>query len=505
MTSDCVLGVDLGTSGARAVLVGSDGQILAQAGTAYHLFAPRTDWAEQEADEVLAGASQAVRQALAQSGRPPAAVRALALSGVLHSLLAVDAAGRPLGRALTWADSRAAAQARAIADSWQALYPLTGCPPHPLYPLAKVRWFRERAPEIFARAARFVSLKEYVLYHWTGRWVIDHSLASGTGLFDLRRLTWLPAALDLAGLDPDRLSEPVAPTARLPFRPVAARTLGLSPEVVLVPGAGDGPLACLGAGGIGPGQLTATVGTSGAVRAVLPAPRTDPERRTWCYYLAEGHWVAGGAINNAGLAYRWLAQQVLGLTEDAAEQLAAEAPPGAGGLLCLPFLTGERSPYWNADARGLFVGLSLEHDRRHLLRAMVEGVCFRLRSVAEAVAAVAGPPVEIRLTGGLLHSPLWTQTLADVLGWPLRRPTVSEASAYGAALLALRALERLPSLEAGASLVGTADEVQPQPERQALYESLYRLYWQVYWHLQPDFPTIAALQRRLAGERDGPD
>jgi gluconokinase len=244
--------------------------------------------------------------------------------------------------------------------------------------------------------------------------------------------------------------------------------------------------------------MTATIGTSGAVRLVTAEPRTDRKARTWCYYLAQDRWVAGAAINNAGIAFRWTAEKLLRAGEHEYDQVAGwaqEAPPGANGLLFLPFLTGERAPYWNADARGVLFGLAIGHDHRDVARATLEGICFRMRSVFEALVEVAGPVSELRATGGFTRTPFWLGLLADVLQQPLRVPSVQEASALGAAELAMIGTGALADIAATASFVTLGPPVEPDRTRADLYRRLYDLYMDVYWRLAEPFSVIARFQR----------
>ena len=283
---------------------------------------------------------------------------------------------------LTWADSRAEpyiAQLRSRLDT-SALYARTGCPLHPMYPLAKLLWFRHDRPEIFAAAHRFVSIKEFVVQRLTGTAAVDRSLASGTGFYDLHQRRWDMEALAAAGIGVDHLS-PVYSTTHA-ITDWAAEELGLPMGTPLVLGAGDGPLSTLGAGAVGPGQYTVTIGTSGAVRRCVPAPLTDAASRNWCYNLTDDVWVVGGAINNGGLALQWFRDTFApDATYETIVSEAASIDAGSGGLIFLPFLTGDRAPYWNSRSRGVFFGLTLNHTRAHLARATLEGVLYSMYSI----------------------------------------------------------------------------------------------------------------------------
>jgi gluconokinase len=496
MSEPCFLGLDLGTSHAKAVALTRGGRVLASATHPVGTRAPRPGWAEQDGEEVWAAAAGALREAV--SRLEPGPVEGLALSGAMHTCLPVAADGSALAAALTWADQRAAGACRRLRAGigpagLDGLYRRTGCPLQPIYHIPKLRWWRELAPEIAGRTAFYVALKDFVMRRLSGAWVADPSVWSATGLLDIRTCKWDGEALELAGIGPDRLPPLTPPLSRAGgLTAEAAAATGLPSGLPLVLGASDGALANLGCGTLSPGQVVITVGTSGAVRQWVAEPRLDPTQRTWCYLLAEGHWFAGGAINNAGLAAQWVRDSLYaGDFPDAGyERLfaeAAQAPPGAGGLRCLPFFAGERSPYFRADARAAIVGLAWEHGRGHLARAVLEAAALRLADVCDAlgVASAGGPgpapaAEPIRLTGGILRSPFWAQLCCDVLGVELAAVEAADASAAGAALVAQAALEPGVSLEQLASRIRLGRRWSPDPARHEIYRLLLEEFRELY-------------------------
>ena len=502
---DCVLGIDIGTTGARAVAFALDGTQLHAASADYPLHSPFPGWGEQEPLRVLEATTRCVREIAAWCRAQSLHPRAAGVSAILHSLIPVDATGAALGPSIIWADTRSAPQAEEIraATDALALYRRVGGPVHPMYSTAKLRWLRLHRREVFEQAASFVGIKEYVLRQWTGVHACDRSVASGTGLYNGAAGAWDDEALALAGITADRLPPVVETTDRLAAPPAALRALGLPADCALVIGAGDGVLQTIGTGVVLPGQMVAMVATSGAIRTVSDQFRTDPQARTWCYYLAAGKWVVGAAINNAGIVYAWLRDQLAHGREGEVDltdlnRWAAEAPPGSGGLVFLPYLAGERSPGWNANARGLLFGLSLAHDYRHLSRSVLEAVGYRMRTIFEPMVELAGSPYEIRAAGGFIKSPLWLQIVADVLGRPLQLVDSPEASALGAAQLAMLGSGIVSRFEDLAPMTGTAGTVEPDANRHALYSRLYALYRRLYEKAGPDWAEIAALQAELA-------
>jgi gluconokinase len=492
MSEACFLGLDLGTTHVKCLALSLDGRVVASAMRPVATGSPLPGRAEQDAEAVWEAAAGALRETCAAVG--PAAVQALALSGAMHTCLPVAADGSPLAPALTWADRRAAGVCRRLrGQAGQAdldgLYRRTGCPLQPIYHIPKLRWYGECAADIARRAERFVALKDFVLHRLTGTWITDPSTGSATGLLDIRRCRWDEEALELAGIAEGRLPPLASPFTRTGgLTGEAARATGLPSGLPLVLGASDGALANLGCGTLAPGQVVISVGTSGAVRQWVAEPRLDPAQRTWCYLLAEGRWFAGGAVNNAGLAVQWVRDSLYaGEPPDAGfERLFAEAarvPAGAGGLRCLPFFAGERSPWFRADARAAFVGLGWEHGRPHLARAVLEAVALRLADVWDALGIApgrmpAGEPA--RLAGGILRSSFWAQLLCDALGVPLAAVEAADASAVGAALLAHSALEPGLSLQDLVARIRPGRHWRPDPASYQTYRRLLEEFRELY-------------------------
>jgi gluconokinase len=486
-----VLGVDIGTTAAKAVAFDADGVALGDGEAGYELLEPEPGQAVQDPGAVLAAVHDAVRAAVAAT---EAEIAGVAFSSAMHGLLALDAQDRPITPLVTWADGRAAPQAERLRAEQFELHGATGTPLHPMAPLAKLCWFAEREPETFAAARRWVGIKELLIARWGGEWVIDHSCASGTGLFDLRRLDWHERALEVAGVRADQLSRPVPGTFSLPLRAEVAGELGLAPGTPLVAGGGDGPLANLGLGAVRPGVAACSIGTSGALRVVTEQPETDPLGRVFCYALTPGRWVVGGAVNNGGVVLEWagdaLAPDLGEHAQEALLALAAQAPPGSEELLMLPYLLSERAPHWSTAARGAYVGLTRAHRREHLVRAAVEGVCQQLAIVLASVRDVGNEIAELRATGGFARSELWQQMLADVLGMDVGFAAGHEGSAFGAALLGMEALGLVGSIERAAELVEIDHVRRPEPAAAAVYARQRETFAALYDALEPSFRAL---------------
>lgn len=494
-----VLGVDIGTTATKVVVVDARGQALGSASAGYPLLEPRPGHAVQDPDVILGAVESAVREVVAGlAGRP---VAGLSLSVAMHGLLGLDAGGTPVTPLITWADTRAGGQAERLRadDAGPGLHRRTGTPVHPMSPLVKLVWFAEDDPETAAEVARWGGLKEYLLLRWCGAFVVDHSVASATGLLGSATLAWDPEALRLAGVRPGQLAELVSPTHVLPgLHPDVAARLGLPAATPVVVGASDGPLANLGCGAVEDGVAACSIGTSGALRVTVGRPAVDPGGGLFCYALTTDRWVVGGAINNGGVVLQWagdaLAPDLGPDAEDELTALAATAPAGCDGLIMLPYLLGERAPHWSALPRGAYVGLTRAHRREHLVRAALEGVCRQLALVLGAMRAAGIEVREVRATGGFARSPLWRQLLADVLDMPVSFPAGHEGSGFGAALLGLQALGLIPSIDVAARLVTIESVSRPDPAAAAVHRELLPVFAGLYDALVPAYREL----RRLA-------
>jgi gluconokinase len=444
---DRVLAVDIGTSSVRAMAFDAAGRVSARAQLAYPTVRPAPYQEEQDPRLVRREVYAAIARCLAQPGAEPSTVRAIAFSSQMYGVFPVDAHDEPLANSMLWSDGRAEPQAERLKAERGALdlYRATGCPASGIFPVAKLAWLREERPELFAAARRFVSIKEYVTRPLVGEWVVDHSMASSTGMLDIRAHRWHPDALAVAGIAEGRLSRPTAglePFRVAPGSPLEG--LGLDPGVRVFLGGGDGPLANLGSGAGTVGAVNVDLGTSGAARCIVDAPTTDERASLWCFCLTEDLWAYGGIVTNVGNAYAWLGSNLLAPSVPPEEayallnRLAGEAGPGAGGLHFLPFLRKARSPYWDGRLRGTMYGLTADHGQRHVARAFLEAVAFDLRAILDIMEDRIATQPRVVLTGGLARSPVLPGILADVLGRGIAVPDESEGSIGGAAILGLR-------------------------------------------------------------------
>jgi len=502
------IGIDIGTTGVRAVAYQPDGRSASAAAREYPLNSPQAGWAEQDPEEIMASALHVLRElscALDQSGNRPDGV---AISSAFHTFLAYDKEWRPITQLMTWADTRSQ---RAVQDLKRTfaevpgVYRRTGCPLSPVYPMTKIAWMRGERPEMFARTARFGSIKDHVFRALTGEWAVDRSIASGSGLYNLFRAEWDKELVAYLGIRPESLPPIVSTTYSAPLSAAMAANTGLPAGIPVVIGAGDGVLVNVGVGAVRPGQMSCTIGASGAVRMLSDAPLTDEKGRTWCYNLTDTAWVLGGAINNGGIVLRWMRDRLNEANPEATRRPETDAyalmtlkagavPAGSDGLIMLPFFTGERAPNWNADARGVLFGLTLGHTASHMIRAILEGVCYRMNSIMLALIDVAGPAQEIRVSGSFTRSDLWVQILADVFDRELNAPNVDEGAAFGAAVLGFVSAGALDDISATAEFVSVKKTYRPRPAEAEVYRTLFGVYERIYSNLRQEFSDISAFQ-----------
>lgn len=504
-----MIGVDIGTTSTKAVLFEEKGTVVTSAHVEYPLFTPTPAVAEQNPEEIFAAVVSTVRQVM--QGIDAGQVLFVSFSSAMHSVIPVDADGMPIMNGITWADNRSAAWTKRLKEEMggHAIYLRTGTPIHPMSPITKLLWLRHDEPDVFARAAKFISIKEYIFVKLFGVYIVDHSIASATGMLNLEKLDWDDEALRIAGITTDRLSA-LVPTTHVQrgLRGEYAAAMGLHVDTPFVVGASDGPLSNLGVGAVDPGVVAVTIGTSGAIRTLVDKPVTDPQGRYFCYALTEQKWVIGGPVNNGGIIFRWLRDELAAAEVETAKRLGIDpydmltrimegVRPGSDGLIFHPYLTGERAPLWNPDARGSFFGLTLHHRKEHMMRAVLEGINYNLYSVLAALEETIGKPVRIHATGGFARSALWRQMMADVLGQEVIIPESFESSCLGAVVLGLVATGRADSLNIVSQMTGSNYSHTPNKEAAAQYRELLPIYMRLAGKLEEEYASIAEYQRRL--------
>jgi gluconokinase len=463
-----VVGLDVGTSGVKAVAFGLESSWQRTSVSEYALLEPQPGRHVQDPAAIVGAAGAALKQCVSEVAG--AEIIGISVTAGMHGLLALDSDLRPLTALITWADGRAREEARSLHTSGTAaeLHATTGVPVHPMSPLTKLMWFARHEPATWAAARWWVGLKDYVLLWLTGALVTELSSASGTGLLDMSARTWSGRALDVCGVDAGRLPEILPTTATLRLSAGTADAVGLPAGTPVVTGPADGPAANLGTGAITPGVAGLSLGTSGAVRMAVPHPRVDARGTLFCYALTDDQWFVGGSISNGARVLRWVAASLLpdmaangvaGL-DDAVLELAATAPAGSDGLVMLPYLLPERAPLWDPDLPGAYIGLRSRHTRAHFVRAAVEGVCLQMRLILDALDELEAVS-SVRGTGGAFGSPLWCEVMASTLGRPLAVVEGTEGTARGAAALGLVGLGYEKTLAGALDMLSGPDAPAP--------------------------------------------
>ena len=359
-------------------------------------------------------------------------------------------------------------------------------------------------PDIFQKAAKFVGIKDYILFRWFGEWKTDYASAAATGLWNITSLQWDKKLMNMANVSSEKLPE-IQPATYYweSLSEEIGKSCGLGPEVKVVIGSTDGPLSNLGVGAISPGDVAVTIGTSGAIRTTTPEPILDPEGRTFCYPLTENLWVSGGPVNNGGLAFQWVHDLLEEKTseKDSYEilsKLAEKSPAGAEGLLFLPHLTGERAPLWDAQAKGSFIGLTLRHEKDDLVRAVLEGTILNLFDVYNLVKTQTAAEAEIKIfaTGGFTQSAIWKQILADIFQKEVSIPENTESSCLGAVLLGRYAVGLTSELHEVKEETKQYETIQPNKENREVYQELFRLYQALSQALKPNYKAIHEFQNK---------
>lgn len=441
-----VIGVDLGTGSAKAIAMNDTGTIIETAQITYPILEPHPGFQEQPVALIWDAFVKCIAAITTRLQRSPYAI---SFSSAMHSTIPVNAQGDPLMNTIIWADNRSASIARNLRQTplAKSIYEETGTPIHAMTPVCKIMWLRTHEDKIFSDTAKFISVKEYVWHKLFHVYETDYSIASATGLMNLEGLKWNDTSLDTASIRKEQLSTLVNTNHnRKCTDPSLCKMMGITSETRFFIGASDGCLANIGSFATEEGDLALTIGTSGAVRVTRKKPMLNFKAMTFNYRLDESSYVCGGPINNGGIALKWYAEKVLGKklvsTTDYDELLngLTTTPAGAEGLIFLPYVVGERAPIWNSEACGVFFGMRTYHEQRHFTRAIIEGISISLYDIAHNMIETGLDIRQVNVSGGFVHSEEWLQVLADIFGKKICLINTADASATGAAFLAMKEL-----------------------------------------------------------------
>lgn len=503
------LGIDTGTGATKTVLLDSTGRVLVSASAGYPLYQPRNGWAEQEPEDWWQAAVRTVGEVLARGGVRADEIQGIGLTGQMHGLVMLDAAGEVLGRSLIWCDQRTAAECAEINErvGEQRLLEITANPALTGFTAPKILWMRNNRPEVFARCRHMLLPKDFIRFRLTGSFKSEMSDASGTGLLDVANRRWSAEILSKLEVEPEFLPElDESPCVTACVSEAAAGLTGLAAGTPVAGGAGDNAAAAVGNGVVVDGKAFTTIGTSGVIFAHTSKMLLDVASRVHTFCCAvPGQWHVMGVTQGAGLSLKWFRDNFC--REEMAEaegrgidsyalldRKAAQVPIGANRLIYLPYLMGERTPHLDPDCRGVFFGLSAIHTKSDLLRAVMEGVSYSLRDGFEIFRGLGVAPTEMTFCGGGAKSPFWQQMFADVYGCPLRTTRSQGDPSIGAAILAAVGTEEYASVEAACqAMVAMDDAMLPDPLRSRRYEDFYAVYRELYPQLKINYRHLARL------------
>lgn len=476
-----IIGMDVGTTATKGVLYDENGKVVFSASKGYPLIQTKIGQAEED-PKVIFDAVQEVIFALTQ--KADGEIAAISWSSQMHSLIGLDKDNNLLTNSITWADNCAKNVVQDAKKSGLArkIYQKTGMPMHPMAPIYKMLWLKDNEPELFNQVKKWIGIKEYLIFRLTGKLIIDTTMAAGTGMLNLKTLTWDQELLDTLNVKQEQLPEIAQPTEIVaPIKEEYVQKLGIDSDTKIVLGASDGYLSTIGVNAIDSDHFALNVGTSGAVRTIVDQPKIDQNASYFCYPVDKKHYLLGGPVNNGGIVFNWARQTLFDAGETPQDYLdvAQSAPAGSRNLIFLPYLGGERAPIWDANARGSFVGLTRMHQKPEMARAVIEGIIFNLYDAAFSLIKNTKKPVAINATGGFLKSDFVRQLCADIFNMPIVTMKEQQSGTLAAMFLARQALginQDLSEIEQFAQ----EDKVYfPNPKEAVIYQNMFPLYCEI--------------------------
>ncbi|MEJ8817698.1 gluconokinase [Lacibacter sp. H407] len=504
---ECIITIELGTNAVRVYAFDLDGNIIGSLKGYCPTFHSEPDYSEQDPDQIFITMLYVLKNLLNETLHPKKyKVRCICFSSSMHSVLAVDKRGNPMGHAITWADNRANKEAAELKNSplGKKIYSATGTPLHPMSPLTKIAWIKNNEKEKFKQVSKFLSLKAYILQQLTGEYVIDYSIASATGLLNIHKIKWEPESLKFAGITAAMLPDLVPVDTKVgKLNKAYQASLGLSADTKILVGSSDGCMAVLGDGVNEEGVATITVEDSGAVRVVSDKVMQDDKQRFFNYLLTENKYISGGPTNNGGVIFEWFTRQfgdfknpfdlehtMLELIND-----ASKVPAGSDGLIFLPYLLGERAPIWNPNARGVLFGINIKHEKSHFVRAAIEGILYEIYSIGKTLEEHRTIN-SLSINGSFGTLPFFTQMVADIYNKPVRLRQNYQSVSYGSYLLSATEMGIYKSLDEAAKTVVLPDLATPDKQNNKMYLKYFKIFERLSTKLASEFADIAALQHQ---------
>lgn len=501
----CIITIELGTNAVRIFAFDLNGIVIGSMKGFYPTFHSQPDYSEQDPEQIFITMLYVLKNLLNEKIHPKKyKVASICFGSSMHSMLAVDKHGVPLCNAFTWADNRAKNEAKelhgsALAD---AIYESTGTPLHPMSPMLKIAWMKKNDPQTFSQAGKFLSIKSYVIYQLTGEYLIDYSLACATGMLNIHKINWESQALDFAGITPDKLPQlvPVFASAGT-LKKAYQHSLGLKDDIKILVGSSDGCMATLGAGIWKSDKATITIEDSSAVRVVGNKVLQDEKKRVFNYLITEDCFVSGGPSNSGGGIFEWFAKQFGDFTtaydlESCMNNLLQEATKvatGSEGILFLPYLLGERAPIWNPDARGMYFGINIKHERQHFIRSTIEGILYEIYSIGKMLNEHRNIS-SLSVNGSFATIPFCAQIISDMFNKPVEVTRNANSVSIGAFLLAATDMGIFKSLDDAASQIAIGERYSPSENNHKIYMKYFEIFESLTNKLGDEFEKIAALQ-----------
>ncbi len=479
-----VTGVDIGTGSTKAITINRQGNVVSTTQVYYSTVSPRPGYSEQDPEIIWNAFVSCLNDTIKNTGNAPTVV---SISSAMHGLLLMDEKDVAITPLITWEDTRSeniAEHIKLFANAGK-IYATTGTPIHAMSPLCKIKWYKENQRKIFKRAHKFISIKEFIWHRLFNVYEVDQSIASATGLFDIRKKKWYEASLHMCDITESQLSEVVATSfTRRNVNEIAGLHVSLGTDTTFCIGASDGCLANLGSNVMSAGVASVTIGTSGAVRITSKSPVTNYPAMIFNYILDDTCFISGAPVNNGGNVIKWLFKAFLQndtpSDEDYIKLFASvdTIEAGSNGLLFLPYLHGERAPIWDGDACGVFFGIKPFHTNAHFLRATLEGICYNLKNNIKIIEAASSSIQHLSVSGGFTHSNTWLHILADVCNKEISLARTEDASSIGAALLGMKAVGIIHDYSSFNEKPKST--ITPDAKNYTLYEKYYKIFKDLY-------------------------
>ena len=489
-----IIAIDIGTTHIKASIVNERAEVLFSLLNDVDTIKNIEGVYEQDAERIFQSFISLLKNCLKEINEND--IACISFSAAMHSILAIDKNNNPLTNAITWADTRAAKQAAALRNTsiGNDIYLHTGTPIHAMSPLCKLLWIKDEMPSVFAKAARFISIKEYIFYRLFGKYIIDEGIASATGLYDFENKKWYAPALSLCSINENHLSTIVQAThAETEMIQTIKDELSLQKNIPFIIGGSDGGLANIGCGALQKDTAVITLGTSGAARVSLHASEKFNGNGLFRYAVVDDLHICGGPVNNGGIVLQWFAENFLSEEEkgdnffNAVMFMAQQSVAGSNGLIFLPYLLGERAPVWNENASGVFFNINITHNKNDFARAVVEGISFSLFHVLQTMDEAGIQTDRVMATGIITKNEWWMQLFADICGRPVSLTGTEDASSMGAAYLGMYAMRIIKNFDDINVFNQSIKTFIPNKNNYTLYQKTFAKYKSLYTKLADEF------------------